>query len=214
MNPDFALSLHFNCSGDFNADDLVKLARNIGARAVSFSQQTAAITTACTKYTIHELASHPDAQPLTTAAIHTMLHRRQQGLTTCFTVPVTSDGQLTADTQQVLAEINRWMHLFGHAFNEGMPTTLTANTGCMFENRHFSYQKHLVIAQPWPHQIQINGLTQAPDRIELIADRTPLTFSFAAGVLTLTVPAALTLPWQVIRIQGHRPEDDWEETTF
>lgn len=37
MNPDFAIVLNFKLNGQADADTLVKIARNIGARAVMLS---------------------------------------------------------------------------------------------------------------------------------------------------------------------------------
>ena len=49
MNPDFAIVLNFKTTGDFDADFLVKTARNIGVRAV-MSDDPDAFKAACDRH--------------------------------------------------------------------------------------------------------------------------------------------------------------------
>ena len=113
------------------------------------------------------------------------------------------------------------MHLFGHAFNEGEPCNLTISNvnednGFVLQNRHMLYQKYIFIKTPLPEIIKIQGLTNKPNRIEMVAQRTELDFTFADNELTINLKNApkSDFTWQVIRIQGHRPEDDIKESKF
>lgn len=76
MNPDFAIILNFKTTSDFDADFLVKTARNIGARAV-MSSDPATFKEACEKYTIF-LADEQAGLDLTSVnVIDTMVNNRK-----------------------------------------------------------------------------------------------------------------------------------------
>lgn len=214
MNPDFAMVLNFKFTGSqFDPDFLVKTARNIGARAVSGSEKLKA---ACQKYTIF-LAQPQDGQNLKADnVLAAMMSNKKAGKRTIINVPLEANGQFNQATKQMFNVINKWMHLFGHAFNEGQPSPLKVSpAGFVLENRHASYQKYVFLKTPLPTKIRIQGLTQKPSQVEWIANRIPLTSDFQAGELRikLTKPDQ-DLAWQVLRIQAHRPEDDLASTKF
>lgn len=215
MNPDFAIVLNFKISNEDNTDldFLVKTARDIGARAVSGSDNFKA---ACDKYTIF-LAQEDDGQDLTAdQVIETMVQNRKNGQSTVINIPVNEDGKFSDKTSQLLQTINNWMHMFGHAFNEGAPSSLTVDQdGFILVNRHADYQKYVFLKEPLPQKVTISGLAQEPNRVEWIENRKDLDFTFKDGKLKIN----LTKPddsfvWQVLRIQAHRPEDDIKETKF
>lgn len=214
MNPDFAIVLNFKISNEDNTDldFLVKTARDIGARAVSGSNKLKA---ACDKYTI--FLTQENGQDLTAdQVIETMVQNRKNGQRTVINIPVNEDGKFSDETTQMLQAINNWMHMFGHAFNEGTPSALTVDQdGFILENRHADYQKYVFLKEPLPQKVTVSGLSQEPNRVEWIENRTDLDFTFKDGKLEIT----LTKPddnfvWEVLRIQAHRPEDDIKETKF
>lgn len=214
MNPDFAIVLNFKISNEDNTDldFLVKTARDIGARAVSGSNKLKA---ACDKYTI--FLTQENGQDLTAdQVIETMVQNRKNGQRTVINIPVNEDGKFSDETTQMLQAINNWMHMFGHAFNEGTPSALTVDQdGFILENRHADYQKYVFLKEPLPQKVTVSGLSQEPNRVEWIENRTHLDFTFKDGKLEIT----LTKPddnfvWEVLRIQAHRPEDDIKETKF
>lgn len=214
MNPDFALVLNFKFNGNnYDPDFLVKTARNIGVRAVSGSDKLKA---ACQKYTIF-LASPQKGQNLKADNVLTaMMANKKADKATVINVSVDPAGHFSEASKQLFKVINNWMHLFGHAFNEGQPSSLSVSpTGFVLENRHAVYQKYIFLKKPLPAKITVKGLVQKPSRVEWIADRIPLAFSFQAGELKieLTKPAQ-DLSWQGLRIQTHRPEDDLTSTKF
>lgn len=215
MNPDFAIVLNFKLANSQNADPdaLVKKARDVGARAISGGDIFKA---ACEKYTIF-LSNETDGSDLSTNdVIQTMVENRKNDKATVINVPVNADGQLTEQTSTMLETINNWMHMFGHAFNEGKPSELSIDQdGFVLENRHADYQKYVFLKNPLPNQVIVSGLKQEPNRVEWIENRVDLDFTFNDGKLaiTLTEPND-TFPWQVLRIQAHRPEDDLAETKF
>lgn len=214
MNPDFAIILNFKIKDHVNADFLVKTARNIGARAVMTNTQIDNFKQACAKYTIL-LADQRDGLDLTSQnAIDTIVNNRKNGQNTIVNVPVTN-GDFDEKTQKLLDLINSWMHLFGHALNEGKPCALNTDAGFVLENRHANYQKYVFIKKPLPEKITVSGLEKEPNRVEWIENRTDLKFAMKQGKLTIN----LTQPdnqfdWQVLRIQAHRPEDDILNTKF
>lgn len=215
MNPDFALVLHFLIAQPTktDADYLVKTARDIGARAVSGSPL---LQEACQKYTIF-LAPNQDGQQLTAdKAIEQMVKNRQQGKRTIIDLPVEADGQFSPASKSLLATINRWMHLFGHAFNEGQPTDLTVDQdGFILENRHASYQKYVFLKEPLPEQITVSGLKQEPRRVEWIDQRQEQAFTYQQGKLVIALKKpSHHFSWQLLRLQAHRPEDDLKTTKF
>lgn len=214
MNPDFALVICFSLARQekFDPDFLVRTARNIGARAVSGSSK---LKEACQKYTI-ALVPAQKAEDLTaTQVIDRMVKNRQQGKATLINLPLDKNGALTAESKALCHTINQWMHMFGHAFNEGKISTLTADHGFVLENRHAPYQKYLFLKEPLPSQITVKGLTKEPNRVEWIENRQDLTFAFKNQLLSikLTKPTS-SFTWQVLRIQAHRPEDDIKTTKF
>lgn len=215
MNPDFALVLNFKLNKQENVDPdfLVKTARNIGARAVSGSEL---LKEACAKYTIY-LTKQNDGLTLTADnVIDRMVENRKNGKPTIINIPVNSDGKFDEATDKLLSTINNWMHMFGHAFNEGKESALTVDhNGFVLENRHAAYQKYVFLKHPLPEKIVVTGLDKEPNRVEWIEKRVDLDFSFKDGKLNIQ----LTKPdddfiWQVLRIQAHRPEDDIAETKF
>ena len=226
MNPDFAIVLNFklkNAKG-VDADFLVKTARNIGARAVAADAFKTDFAKACKKYTIALVTTEPiQANYELSAAnvVEQLVSQRKAGQQAVIDIPVTDDGNLLAETKALLTQINNWMHLFGHAFNEGEPCNLTISNvnednGFVLQNRHMHFQKYIFIKAPLPEIIKIQGLTNKPNRIEMIAQRTELDFTFADNELTINLKNApkSDFTWQVIRIQEHRPEDDIKETKF
>lgn len=215
MNPDFALVLQFliDPKTKIDADYLVKTARDIGARAVTGSP---ALKKACQKYTLF-LAPVTDGEELTADnAIAIMVQNRRHGQRTVINIPVQEDGHFSPASQKLLATINDWMHLFGHAFNEGRPAKLKLDQpGFVLENRYAPYQKYVFLKKPLPQQILITGLSQKPARVEWIDQRQQLDFAFREGKLTITLTAPKNhFSWQVLRIQAHRPEDDLPTTKF
>lgn len=214
MNPDFAIVLNYQLTGKADADLLVKTARDIGARAVMTNEQSDDFKAACDKYTIF-LADQKDGTDLTNNnVIDAMVNNSQDGKATIINVPV-ENGELSATTKKMLDAINNWMHQFGHAFNEGQPSTLTSSDGFILENHHANYQKYVFLQSPLPEKIAVTGLAEEPNRVEWIEHRIDLDFSYKNGKLTinLTKPDD-EFPWQVLRIQAHRPEDDILETKF
>ncbi len=224
MNPDFAIVLNFKLKNakDVAADFLVKTARNIGARVITADANIPDFKKACAKYTISLMEKPTQGTDLTaTDAIDRLISNRKAGAKTIINVPVTEDGKLTPETEIMLEQINNWMHIFGHAFNESEPCTLkvgnVAEDSCfVLQNRHAKYQKYIFVKAPLPETIKIIGLTAKPNRIELIDQRTELEFGFSNNELTidLTNSNKNDYDWQIIRIQEHRPEDDIKETKF
>ena len=224
MNPDFAIVLNFKLKSakDVDADFLVKTARNIGARAVSVDAHQTDFEKACAKYTIALTEQPVQGTDLTaTDVIDRLVLNRKAGEKTIINVSVTEDGKLAPETELMLKQINNWMHIFGHAFNESKPCALkvgnVAEDSCfVLQNRHAKYQKYIFVKTPLPETIKITGLTAKPNRIELIDQRTELEFGFSNNELTidLTNSNKNDYDWQIIRIQEHRPEDDIKETKF
>lgn len=212
MNPDFAIVLNFKTTGDFDADFLVKTARNIGARSV-MSDDPAAFKAACEKYTIF-LADAQDGVDLDSDnVINAMVENRKNGQATIINIPI-NNGSFDEATQKTLDAINSWMHMFGHAFNEGKPSDLTVSDGFILENCHANYQKY-VFLKDIPNKIVVEGLSQEPNRVEWIDHRTELNFSMKDGKLTIDlVKPDDVFKWNVLRIQAHRPEDDIIHTEF
>ena len=226
MNPDFAIVLNFKLKSakDVDADFLVKTARNIGARAVSVDAHQTAFKKACAKYTIalvdaETIQESCDLVPADVVA--KLVANRKDGQNTIINIPVTDNGKLPSATEEMLKLINNWMHLFGHAFNESEPCALKIsnvedNDGFVLQNRHMPYQKYIFIKQPLPETLKILGLSNKPNRIEMIENRTELDFTFADDELSINldgVPES-DFTWQLIRIQEHRPEDDIKETKY
>ncbi len=224
MNPDFAIVLNFKLKNakDVDADFLVKTARNIGARVIAADANIPDFKKACAKYTISLTEQPVQGTDLTaTDAIDRLVLNRKAGAKTIINVSVTEDGKLAPETELMLKQINNWMHIFGHAFNESEPCTLkvgnVAEDSCfILQNRHAKYQKYIFVKAPLPETIKITGLTAKPNRIELIDQRTELEFEFSNNELTidLTNSNKSDYDWQIIRIQEHRPEDDIKETKF
>ena len=224
MNPDFAIVLNFKLKNakDVAADFLVKTARNIGARVIAADADIPDFKKACAKYTISLMEKPTQGTDLTaTDVIDRLVLNRKAGAKTIINVPVTEDGKLTPETELMLKQINNWMHIFGHAFNESEPCALkvgnVAEDSCfILQNRHAKYQKYIFVKAPLPETIKITGLTAKPNRIELIDQRTELGFEFSNNELTidLTNSNKSDYDWQIIRIQEHRPEDDIKETKF
>lgn len=214
MNPDFAIVLNFKTTDQADADFLVKTARNIGARVVMTNAPTAAFKQACAKYTI-SLSDEENGADLTADnVIDTIINNRQKGQPTIINIPVTGRDFEPA-IQKLLDTINSWMHLFGHALNEGTASSLTSDYGFILENRHAAYQKYVFLKTPLPKKIEVTGLTKEPNRVEWIEDRTDLDFAFKNNKLTVNLSAPETsFDWQVLRIQAHRPEDDIIKTEF
>ncbi|GAA3626208.1 hypothetical protein GCM10022297_00940 [Lactobacillus hamsteri] len=215
MNPDYALILNFklNDSKNVDADALVKKARDIGVRAVSGSDL---LKEACEKYTIF-LANEENGQDLTKDnVIETMVENRKNGKATIINIPVNEDGNFDDDTIQMLDVINNWMHMFGHAFNDGKVSELTVDQdGFVLENRHASYQQYVFVKSPIPENITISGLSEEPNRVEWIEHRNELKFEFEDRKLTVNLEKPDDeFTWEVLRIQAHRPEDDIAETKF
>lgn len=215
MNPDFAIVLNFEISNkdQTESDFLVKTARNIGARAVSGSKE---LKTACAKYTIF-LAPENKGQDLTAdQVIDVLVQNRKAGQRTIINIPVEQDGKFSDETNSLLQKINNWMHMFGHAFNEGKPSSLSVDQdGFVLENRHVNYQKYVFLKEPLSQHITINGLSQEPNRVEWIENRKDLDFTFKNNKLEINLNKPdHNFDWQVLRIQAHRPEDDIKETKF
>ena len=224
MNPDFAIVLNFKLKNakDVAADFLVKTARNIGARVIAADADIPDFKKACAKYTISLMEKPTQGTDLTaTDVIDRLVLNRKAGAKTIINVSVTEDGKLAPETELMLKQINNWMHIFGHAFNESEPCTLkvgnVAEDSCfVLQNRHAKYQKYIFVKAPLPETIKITGLTAKPNRIELIDQRTELEFEFSNNELNidLTNSNKSDYDWQIIRIQEHRPEDDIKETKF
>lgn len=214
MNPDYAIVLNFKLSDqdepDF--DFLVKTARNIGVRAVSGDER---LKNACEKYTIF-YTKEDSGQDLTDDnVISSMLENRKNGRRTVINIPI-QNGNFSEDAQRMLDTINSWMHMYGHAFNDGTPSDLTINQdGFVLKNRHAAYQQYVFLKTPLPKEIIVSGLKQEPNRVEWIQNRVDLAFNFNDEQLEIVLSEPeKDFPWHVLRIQEHRPEDDLAETKY
>lgn len=214
MNPDFAIVLNFNLNNEENVDfdSLVKKARDIGVRAISGSEN---FKNACSKYTIKLVPAEDGLNLNKDNVINTMVENRKNGVKTVINVNV-ENGEISQSDQEMLEQINSWMHMFGHAFNEGKPSTLTVDhDGFILENRHANYQKYVFLKNPIPEKIVVTGLNKEPNRVEWIENRIDLKFDYEDSQLTINlVKPDEEFDWEVIRIQAHRPEDDITETKF
>lgn len=210
INPDFAIILNFNPTGtNVNADALVRRARDIGARAVSGPEELQA---ACEKYTIAYLPGQAGQRYSADEVVDALVTARKAGQT----LVVDVDAEDEAD-QAALDALNAWMHKFGHAVNEGQESDLSADAAEAFvlTNRHAPYQAYLFLKAPYPAEVKVTGLTEEPNRIEWIDGREECAFVFENGVLAVQLKKQESpFAWQLIRIQGHRPEDDIAETKF
>ncbi len=161
INPDFAIILNFNPTGaNVNADALVRRARDIGARAVSGREELKA---ACEKYTIAYLPDQAGQHYKADEVVDALLAARKAGQA----LVVDVDGEDEAD-QAALDALNAWMHKFGHAVNEGQESDLSADAAEAFvlTNRHAPYQAYLFLKVPYPAEVKVTGLTEAPNRPE------------------------------------------------
>ncbi|GHV97034.1 hypothetical protein lacNasYZ03_08630 [Lactobacillus nasalidis] len=215
INPDFAIILNFNpTAGKVNADALVRRARDIGARAVSGPD---ALQEACEKYTIARLPKQDGKAYGADEVVDALTATRKAGQALVVDVAVNADGEIAEDAQASLEALNSWMHKFGHAANEGQPSTLAADATDSFvlTNRHAPYQAYLFLKAPYPAAVKVTGLTEEPNRVEWIDGREECDFVFEQGVLTVQLKKQESpFAWQLVRIQGHRPEDDLTETKF
>ncbi|MDF7638123.1 hypothetical protein PT285_01555 [Lactobacillus sp. ESL0791] len=218
MNPDFAIVLNFKLKNAKNIDfdSLVKTARDIGARAISADTKAANFKKACAKYTIHLLNSTYGTNLNAANVIDTMMASRQNGQPTIINIEIEEDGKIAAAAKETLKVVNSWMHMFGHAFNEGQLSSLTVDhDGFILENRHMPYQKYIFLKSPLPEKVMVNGLEQDPNLIEMIEKRIEPKFTFKNGQLEIVLDQPNnSFSWQVVRIQAHRPEDDIKETKF
>lgn len=210
INPDFAIILNFNPSGEnVNADALVRRARDIGARAVSGPEELQA---ACEKYTIAYLPEQSGRHYKADEVVDALVAARKNGQALVIDVDAADEAD-----QTTLEALNSWMHKFGHAVNEGQASELSADAEDAFvlTNRHAPYQAYLFLKAPYPAEVKVTGLTEEPNRIEWIDGREECAFVFEAGVLTVQLKKQESpFAWQLVRIQGHRPEDDIAETKF
>lgn len=214
MNPDFAIVLNFNLNNakSVDFDSLVKKARDIGVRAISASND---FQEACDKYTI-KLIDEQNGENLTTDnVINTIVENRKNGDKTVININL-EDGKISTSNEEMLEKINSWMHMFGHAFNEGIPSELSVDKdGFVLENRHANYQKYIFLKSPIPEKITVEGLNEEPNRVEWIENRVDLKFNYTDKKLEIElVKPDDEFDWEVIRIQAHRPEDDILETKF
>jgi hypothetical protein len=219
MNPDFAIILNFKTAAvpaaELDPDFLVKTARNVGARAIATSQPEL-FKAAGAKYTIAILPERPSLDLTAANLIDTIVTRRQAGQNSCLAFELAAAQSFTEADQKKLQVLNDWMHLYGHAFNEGQPSKLQVDQdGFVLVNRHASYQKYLFLKTPLPQQVVVTGLEPEPNRVEWIQKRLPLEFDYQKQQLTIKLSEPENgFPWQVVRIQAHRPEDDLAETKF
>lgn len=218
MNPDFAIILNFKLKStkDVDADFLVKTARNIGARAVATNQLQDEFKLACAKYTVALVDGRDGIDATSDDVIDKLVANRKSGQSTAVNVDVDANGAISPATQKMLTRINDWMHIFGHAFNGSAPCALSAEPGFVLQNRHQLYQKYLFVQKPLPEQVVVSGMKMAPNRVEMIENRNEPAFTYHNGKLTIDLSKieGSDFPWQIIRIQEHRPEDDIKETKF
>lgn len=214
MNPDFAIVLNFNLNNEENVDfdSLVKKARDIGVRAISGNDN---FKEACAKYTVKLVPSEDGSDLNKDNVINTMVENRKSGEKTVINVNV-ENGDVSKSDQEMLEQINSWMHMFGHAFNEGKPSNLTVDhDGFILENRHAAYQKYIFLKNPLPEKVTVIGLDEEPNRVEWIENRVDLKFNYENKQLIIDlVKPDEEFAWEVVRIQAHRPEDDIKETKF
>ena len=218
LNPDFAIILNFKLADPeltpSTADALVKRARDIGARCIA-SNSPAAFEAACAKYPVMNVPAMTGQTYAPDTVVEALVAARKAGQPLVIDLDV-ADG-LQEDDQAALTALNKWMHKFGHVVNEGAPCALECDLQGAFllENRHVSYQDYLFLHAPVAAQAVVTGLEQAPNRVEWVDGRAEVPFEFAAGQLTLDLAEAKEdFAWQVVRIQGHRPEDDLADTKF
>lgn len=218
MNPDFAIILNFKLKStkDVDVDFLVKTARDVGVRAVATDALQASFQKACAKYTIALTKSQDGLDLKADNVINQMVKKRKNGEQIFINVQVKTDGSLNEVMQKMLDQINNWMHIYGHAFNESEPCKLSAQPDSfVLQNRHMNYQKYVFVKKPLPQQVEISGFNTAPNRVEMIEKRIEPAFDYDNGKVTIDLSKIKSdFEWQVVRIQEHRPEDDLIETKF
>lgn len=220
MNPDYGIILNFKVNANANAQKIVRLARNIGARAISVegTNDLAPYKEACKDYTIELVNAH--GIDLTSAnAIDELINFKRNEQHAVFNVELDEIGDLLDEQKAALTLLNDWMHWFGHAYNESGKSTLkTADSNSFIcENRHAKYQVYVFIKSPLPKTIKVEGFDHKPMRAEWIDERVELPFSFQNKEVTVELspyPDGIDYKWRVLRIMKHRPEDDIKETQF
>ncbi|MDO4912533.1 MAG: hypothetical protein Q3960_03145 [Lactobacillus sp.] len=197
---DLAFIFDFTNNDQFN--EKIKKARDIGIRTIAFPDNNNDIKNIASQYHLN-LVEHEASPELSADWLKKLIQAKQNKK--ALRVSVDLDNQY-------LSDINQWMHWYGHAINESVPSDLVASQGVTFENFIASYQKYLFINNKDETQVTISGLEVAPERVELIKNRDDLPFEFENGSLKITIPA--TDNWQAVRLQAHRPEDDLTDTQF
>lgn len=220
MNPDYGIILNFKVNANANAQKLVRLARNIGARAISVegAEDLAPYKEACKDYTV-ELVNAHGIDLESANVINDLINFKRNGQHAVFNVELDEMGDLLDNQKTALTLLNDWMHWFGHAYNESTESSLktTASNSFVCENRHASYQVYVFIKSPLPETITVSGFEQEPMRIEWIDERAELSFDSqdnAAKIELSPYPEGIDYKWRVLRIMKHRPEDDIKETQF
>lgn len=215
MNPDFAIILNLKLANKkIDADKIVKTARNVGVRAISCDHPEL-LNQAGAKYTIRILPSLKGIEVNPEELLEAVVSNRQEGKATIINLE-THNEDFTTNDKARLQIINNWMHICGHALNEGRPSTLQIDAdGFVLENRHASYQKYIFLKAPLASEITVFGLKQKPSQVEWIDHREKLESSFDNNNLKIKLKKPQhAFPWLVIRLQAHRPEDDIAETKF
>lgn len=216
MNPDFAIILNFiiDDSSELDADKLIKRTRDVGVRAVSCADPDL-LAAAGKKYTIKVLQGLAGQDISKDQLLDTIVTRRKDNKNTILNVRI-QGKDFDSTAQEKLKLINDWMHMFGHALNEGQKSALSvSSSGFVLENRHANYQKYVFLKEPLPSEITVSGLKKEPNQVEWIQNRSKLAHTFANSQLKIKLEAPETsFPWCVLRLQAHRPEDDIKETKF
>lgn len=216
MNPDFAIIINYLTKNPEKADaeELVKTARNVGVRAISFPDPQK-IKASCQKYTIKLLDWVPGQDIEKDELLDALVQNRKALRPTRLNISLDLDGHIANSERQKLELINHWMHFYGHAFNEGGKSELTASSGFILQNRHAKYQAYLFLKTPLPAVVTVKGLQQEPSKVQWIKNRKPQAFSFSHGLLTISLTGLEEeFPWELLRIQEHRPEDDIKKTEY
>lgn len=217
-NLNIGLILQYNLTNtDFDADELVKQARNYGFRGVEFKNcdlNTPDIAVACKLYGIELINTKDSLKINNNDNLSKLIKARLLKKNAYFSVNLTDHNQITEENHAELSKLRKWIDSFGHAFYNARPSSISSNQDNIFvlENHYAPYQIYVFIESPLPEEIILDNCPLI-NHASWIDTRKDLDFKQKDNQVSIELQRKAEdekFEIYALRIQLHRPEDDIE----
>lgn len=223
LNIGLVLQYQVAPKGTFDADTLVRHARDFGFRGVSIKDgddsQIEALQAACQKYAIKFCQKRPAEKLISPDVLAKLIAARLDNMNIYFEVELNQDGSIKPESDPAMKTLRTWIDRFCHAYYESRADheiKADEDNVHVFYNAIAKYQRYVFIHIPLEESIELKHVPQV-EKAAWIDTRNELEFKQDGDRLHIELKRkedSEQFSVYGLRLQLHRPEDDLGKTEY